>query len=756
MSLPGAIPTRAVNGFSFIREIDFFEYKRRLPSFVGEADYEAPTEENSATRIPRVVGFIDEIAEAQEILTSWFTNSILITGEEGVGKSALLLGMLNKIATGDVAPALLSKAYFPFNIHEFDKLANKDQVGLFDQAMDHMGRKDSLLIIDRLDDLFANCGPDRSRRLMGSLINTIQSMKLTAIVTAQSGNCGMIEQTSTLFVRVFKELRVAERDASAARAILRQMTPRFERRHRVVIGDDAVTEVVRLDQRWEGRLKGRSPNRLIEFMDQLSASVNVAKYGKPVELLQQEMQLIELQAEEDLLGDSVKPSAKKINAVRDQITALRDTMGPGLRAWTEKFATIRKNRQDLLEASNMLAPYQDRFEHYQAMKGKELPDGQAAPDPLSQDEMNQRDKWMRVERQLREQLAAKEQQLYAEAPHVTVADVQARFSKIAGVSAKAASTNDADRLLRIEDELGRTVFGQDAAKRSLANIYRTRAVGTSDPTRPAGVVFCTGAPGCGKTEMVEALARYDGTPIITYNMSLYTEASAVSRIMGAAPGLVGFGDVMTMPDAVEKTPKCILFLDEIEKAHEDLQRTVMQVMDKGVMPNSMNIPVSFKDAIVVFASNVVSEHDFTPEERRDDKVVRERLLGTMNPKTGRSFFLKEFIGRIDSVQVFDDVTPAIAKMILGKEIRDINKGVSGRGYIVEMAPGLEDAIIGAYFDPSQGGRSIRQLSKNVLRPMITQRLLSRQAAENPEDDGELVPMVLSFVNGAISIDGVSP
>lgn len=752
MSLPITIPTRAVNGFSFIREIDFVEYKVRLPRFVGEPGYEPPTVENVTTRIPRVVGFIDEIARIQEVLTSWFTNSVLITGEEGVGKSALLLAFLNKVALGEMAPALLSKRYFLCDIHEFDKLAPRDQVVQFDRAMEYISQVESAFLCDRLDDFVANCGGDRSRRLIGSLLNALENLRMVAIMISQAENRDKINETSTLFSRAVKEVPVLERDAVTTRAILRQMIPRFERLHRVVIGDDAVSETMRLDQRYEGRLKGASPNRQIEFLDQLAASVNIAKYGKPIDLLQQEAQLVELLGELDALQQSVRPSTKKINAVREQIRVLRETLQPNLDAWTAKFAAIRKNRDDLLEASVTLAPYQEKYARYQESKGRELAEGEVAPDPLTQDEMNQRDKWMNVERLLRQQLADKEKTIYAEAPHVTITDVQTRFSKIADVSARAVSTNDADRLLRIESELGLTVFGQDHAKRALANIYRTRAAGTSDPTRPAGVTFLTGSTGCGKTELVKALAHYDGTPIITYNMSLYTDASSVSRIMGAAPGLVGFGTVVTMPDAVQRTPKCILFLDEIEKAHPDLQRTVMQVMDEGVMPNSQNIPVFFKDAILVFASNVISAHDLADGERDNDKIVRKHLTEVINPKTNLPYFLPEFIGRIDSVQVFDDVTSEIAKMILLKEIGDINKGVSARGYFVEMDSTTDDDIIAAYFDPTQGGRSIRQLSKNVLRPLVTQHLLTRQAAEQ-QDDGDLQPMRLTIDCGVIKIDG---
>jgi ATP-dependent Clp protease ATP-binding subunit ClpB len=749
MSLHKSIPTRAVNGFKFLLEIDFYEYRKRLPSFFGQ-DGSASEE----AQIPRVVGFIDELIETQEILTSLVTNSVYIKGNEGVGKSMLILSLLNKVALGEAAPSLLSKHYFCFDLHEFFKLSTQEQIQEFDAAMDYMSRKNSLIVLDRLDDFVANCGSERSRRLMSSLINALENERVSAIAISQSHNHEMIDQTSTLFNRYFKELPIKERDFEESKNILRQMVPRFEKKHLVIIGEDAINEIIRLDQRYEGRLKGQNPNRVIEFLDLLAASVNISKYGKSLDLLRQEMALVKLSAEEETLKTSVKPSLRKLDAVRQQIAEMKAIINPQLEAWNLKFGTIRKLRSDILEAGRELTPLQERYEAYASWKENHK-EGEEPPVPLTPDETRKRDIYLKADRELRAKLGDLEKDLYAETPHVTVADVQDRFSKLTGVSAKAASTNDAERLLRVEEVLSQNIYGQDHAKRTIANIYRTREAGTSDPTRPAGVLFLTGAPGCGKTELVEKLAAYDGTSLITYNMSLYTDASSVSRLLGAAPGLVGFGQVVTLPDAVKEKSRSIVFFDEIEKAHPDLQRTIMQVMDKGVMPDSMNMPVSFKDCILVFASNVLKQSDFGPNEPRTDESVRERLTHVENPKTGKPMFLPEFVGRIDAVELFDDVTPQIADMILEKEIRDINRGISGRGYIVQPENDeTSKAIVARYFNPSQGGRSIRQLSKNVLRPLVTERLLKKQATE-PGGDEELKPMVLQFNGTTITIDGQS-
>jgi ATP-dependent Clp protease ATP-binding subunit ClpB len=752
MTLPRTIPTRPVDGLGFLNEVDFFEYRKRLAHFIGEASDDAPPSDEP--RIPRVVGFLDELAEAQEILTSSFTNSVYCTGEEGVGKSALLLSLLNKVALGELSPALLAKYYFVFDQHAFFKLSPQAQVDKFDAAMDLMSKRNSVVIVDRVDDLIATCGPDRSRRIMSALIDVLEDERVSAFVTSQPQNHQSLDQTSTLFDRYFRELRVEERTSEESEDILRQVVPRLERRHRVVIGDDVVAEVVRLDKRYEGRLRGRRPNRLVEFLDQLAASVNVLKYGKPVDLLKQEMKLVERLAEEESMRSSMRPSARKINALRAEVADLRESIRAPLDEWQKKFGAIRSVRQDLLEAQHLLAPLQAKYEACAAWRERKDDKGDP-PEALTEHEGQQRDAFLKAERKLREQLAEMERGVYAEDPHVTVDDARAKFTKTTG--AGGAATNEEARLIGLEEALAKNVYGQPQALRALASVYRIREAGTSDPTRPAGVVLLLGSTGCGKTEVVERLAEFDGTELIDYNMGDFIDKSSVSKLVGAAPGLVGFGETKTLPSAVREHPKSIVFLDEIEKAHPDMQKPLMQINDKGKMRDEHGNVVHFKDCIIVMASNVLKPSDFEGEAA-DDKAVRRKLIEKTNPATKQPYFLPEVVGRIDKVVVLNDVTPALAKSILLKNVRDINAGIAAKGYVVELADADADAAVTAYFDRSQGGRSMKQLSNNVLRPLITEVLLDHKAKETPrEDDDELRPLALRYnaADGEIEVDGVS-
>lgn len=794
MTLPKSIPTRPVNDFSFLREIDFAEYRRRLPRFMGEEGYEKPTAENVATRIPRVVGFIDELVETQEILTSSLTNSVFAHGEEGVGKSALLLGLLNKTALGEVAPALLAMHQYIFNQFEFFKLSPAEQVAQFDAAMEFLSpkplaitspnatapaslvrQKSSLIHIDRIDDFVAHCGPERARRLVGgSLVNALENAPVHAFITAQSRNREIIEQTSTLFNRIFKQVFIGERTPEDTLNILRQMVPRFERNHKVICGDDVLSQLVQLDVFYKGRLPGVRPNKMVEFMDQLAASVNNARYGKSMELLKLEMRQAELLAEVEEVQKSLKPSPKRLESVRKALRDVQAEIEPKLAAWTAQNGKIRKTREDLLEAEATLAPLQEALELYQAWQSKETDrkaaarqkgseqNGQEAalvasepsPPPPTQQDRDNRDTWSKMATKKRAELAALETALFAQPPHVTVEDVRARWSKITGTAAETTSTAKAASLLNLETDVGQHVFGQAPAKKAFANIIRTLESGMSNPNLPAGVYFATGDTGCGKTEMIEWFSRISGIPLITYNMNDFQTAASATRIMGADPGNVGFGEVVTMAEEVGNK-KCILLLDEFDKAHEVIQLLLMQAMDKGVMMDKFSRPVSLKDVIFALCTNVLGEGDFAPGERSDDKIVRQKLTEKINPKTGRPYFIPAIIGRLDTAQVLDRMTPQIANQVLRKEVREINQGAASKGYMVTMNDPVADAIIQDYFDASQGGRSLRQLSKMVLRPLVTNRVLTLQRAEKPDEnvDEELKPMLLDIKDRRISLDG---
>ena len=484
------------------------------------------------------------------------------------------------------------------------------------------------------------------------------------------------------------------------------------------------------------------------------------------------------------LQASVKPSDKKLAAIRQTIAVMEADLKPKLDAWAAKFGKIRSTRLDLVEATNTLVSLQKKLEAYQAWKDRDALRRQQAkeeatmpgaapsaavpaeqpPEPLTEKEMKTREEYIKVQQALKAELKRLEKDQYTVPPHVTVGDVEARFTKLTG--AGGGASNEDQRLLDVEKELGKKVFGQGPLLSALGKVYRTREAGTSDPTRPAGVILVLGPPGCGKTEAVEKLAEFDGSELIDYAMGDFIDKSSVAKLVGASPGLVGFGETKTLPSAVREKPKSIVFLDEIEKAHEDMQKPLMQVNDKGKMKDEYGNTVSFKDTIEIMASNVLTPADFAPGEMENDVIVREKLWREdinpatglpyckINPQTGRAYFKKEVVGRIDIIVICNELSPEVAQKILEKNIRDINSGIASKGYYVNLDQTDAHNIVSEYFDPSQGGRSIKQLSNSTLRPLITERLLARRVGEAGDADDELKPMNLTIKGRDILLDGV--
>jgi ATP-dependent Clp protease ATP-binding subunit ClpC len=341
----------------------------------------------------------------------------------------------------------------------------------------------------------------------------------------------------------------------------------------------------------------------------------------------------------------------------------------------------------------------------------------------------------------RDGVAREERKLHAVRPEVTKADVRKIFSDYSGVPLSNLSANKLERLSCLEANLAAEIFGQEAPVKAVVKVWRERELGVSDPSRPAGVLLFTGGTGLGKTELTKVLARWDGgeaaLPAII-RMSELKDRSAVSRLTGAAPGLVGFDE--GAPTIEECENRDIVVFDEIDKADPNIYDVMMQILDEGEITLSNGKKISFKGKLIVITTNALLADDITEDELNNQDQNQERIRALLceaeSKDTGLPLFRPEFIGRVDELYVYKNLDQNAALRILEKEIRKINRDYQERGISIESDEASLRAIIKKYYVPSQGGRSPRQIVKKRIRPVVTDYLMGRML-ERVNDDSAL-------------------
>jgi ATP-dependent Clp protease ATP-binding subunit ClpC len=330
----------------------------------------------------------------------------------------------------------------------------------------------------------------------------------------------------------------------------------------------------------------------------------------------------------------------------------------------------------------------------------------------------------------RKGVVREEQKLYFVRPEVSKADVRKIFSDYSGIPLSNLSANKLERLARLEMDLSAEIFGQEAPVQAVTKVWRERELGVSDPSRPAGVLLFTGGTGLGKTELCKVLARWDGgeaaLPAIL-RMSEFKDKSAVSRLTGAAPGLVGFDE--GAPTIEECDNKDIVLFDEIDKADPNIYDVMMQILEEGEITLSNGKKISFKGKLMIITTNAVTDDDLSLDElnKQDEyqEKIRTVLCEAKSKETGSALFRPEFIGRVDEVYVYKKLGNATALRILEKELLKINRDYQERGISIQSDDAVLQPIIEKHYVPSQGGRSPRQIVKKRIRPMVTDYLMAR-------------------------------
>jgi ATP-dependent Clp protease ATP-binding subunit ClpB len=711
----------------FLRQIQFDDYAKRLSTISEETGFSKNSlhnnEGNAADVKPaspqklltRYVGFNEKLIELHTVLASAGVNSMWIRGEPGTGKTAIAEEFLRARAQNRLSSAMLGRPFFVFNVSPFLSRPPPSWVEDYNKCLEYIKKSHGFLIIDQIDDLVKASG-ESSDRIMQSLIACLESSDdIQAIIISDTKNNDAVADASTGLLRCFQIMEVEERRLNTLKPVLMSHFRRLSKVHNIDYSEAAADEMIRLLARYPGRAftSNKRPEKAISFADKVGAMVRINVFAEPTEMAELRDQIGALRDTLDVRQNRNAEGAVGTSEIEESLAKLRSLYRAASQKYESRFGAYLRAKDGLDGIESRLGPIEAKRQEDRTPEEKQafntLKDGLGPA---------------------RRSVVLEEQKLYFVRPEVSKADVRKIFSQYSGVPLSNLSANKLERLARLETDLSAEIFGQEAPVQAVTKVWRERELGVSDPSRPAGVLLFTGGTGLGKTELCKVLARWDGgeaaLPAIL-RMSEFKDKSAVSRLTGAAPGLVGFDE--GAPTIEECDNKDIVLFDEIDKADPNIYDVMMQILEEGEITLSNGKKISFKGKLMIITTNAVTDDDLSLDElnKQDEyqEKIRTVLCEAKSKETGAALFRPEFIGRVDEVYVYKKLDKNTALKILEKELSKINRDYQERGISIQSDDAALQPIIEKHYVPSQGGRSPRQIVKKRIRPMVTDYLMGR-------------------------------
>ncbi len=674
------------------------------------------TAEAEAGKMDRVVGRDDEIRQVIDVLLRRRQNNPILTGEAGVGKTAVAEGFAQRLAAGDVPPALKG-----FRLHRLDigqMQAGASMKGEFEQRLrsviDEVQASPNpiILFIDEAHTLVGAGGAAGTGDAANLLKPALARGTLRTIAATTWAEYSKYFEKDPALTRRFQPVQVDEPDLDKCAYMIRGITPAMEAHHNVRISDEAIVSAVALSARY---IPARQlPDKAISLLDTACARVAVSQSSTPARIadLREAIAALETEiagktAERDLgetNEDRLKEAGEEADTLRQDLTAAEALYDEEKRVVEEVLAL----RVRLAEA--------------RAAAEGALPEGEDAPaDPDA------------TRAEMAEKMAALEsgnpddRMVYAHVDEQAVASV---ISDWTGIPAGRMVTDELQAVLRLSDDLRERVIGQDHGLKMIAKRIETSRAGLANPKKPIGVFMLCGPSGVGKTETALALAEslYGGEQnIITINMSEFQEAHSVSLLKGAPPGYVGYGEGGRLTEAVRRKPYSVVLLDEVEKAHPDIHELFFQVFDKGIMEDGNGRAIDFKNTLILLTSNVGTEVIMEMADGGTAEPDMDEVNTALKP-----FLLDVFppalLGRIVTipyVPLGPEVLAGIARLKLdqvGKRLREAHGARFGYGTDVL------DHIVAQCRDPDSGGRMIDNIITNSILPDLSREVLNRMVS----------------------------